>query len=1197
MKEEIRHLKEAVHRISGTDSGNADGRRVILTGDLNVTLPEEAEGITGRFVFSNKPKRSVTFAHRLRRQSMIELLGCLGLWAANTFSAVEGTPRVRAATWRINTAEGPQPHSQLDYACVPGGWEARAEVLDSPIWDWSDHRPLRLSARTDTAWVTYTKPPWTCTGWTPKAAADEDLFRRMARDSLLAGRRVKSAGGARSVAFSSSHGFLRESQQATMEAALAVDFMTPALATWMEKQASPEEVEAKRLMRCWLPQEEHQAARRVHCRLKRKRRAAKRRAALTRLGKARCYRPMPTVLMLDGKPETDIDKWQTSLREWMINRYSLTEQEAAERRMIALEDIDRMARGSAQARRTDGHPPPLLSLWDAMQLWASAAKGTAGGRDGITQEMYLMWPVGIKILLWKTFRRMLLMQEDRRGAAPASWDLLDLAGLPKAELLGGWEDFRWIAKAAVMAKHWHRYLIAAAMSLPRDYPVQSYGFSRGFRTADVYLAISWAAALAKRFPYELVVLEADIRWCFDEMDHCKMFEALQARQWPPEVISALIGEYRNLNADAKVLGTATTGVFPFRRAGRTGGTETPQILVEMVQAACGPLVEYWQREGLGFKVATDAPGGRQLVANLLNWADNMWILAAGLEEARVMFAQLTEVLYQRLAMRWKMSALKVLVVRAEGLLHLCPDGETLHIAVPRVSAEPFALKKVEFLDVLGCRVDADADPFVMMEHRGVAANLLMHGSLNLLRSKEVPVTNRLRALATTAEAAFLYSCDAWMLSGKLLEAAKADNFNRMRTVARLWKRPDFETRARHLKRTAEQLRKWCDAGKVALSHVQILRRVHRAAGRAAVLCWNGQPAPVQVLLRHRNRWWTGTFKTACLQSCRRKETVGHLLEATSGRRRAWEDPFVAWRGPEWLDSWTSATAWKESEESFVAKIGAAWGLKVSAADGAKREGGPQASSLAKDWREEWRTAGGPTRMRELRDSAWTGAWCWEIFTDSLMVANLVNGEWAARPEKSVLGDQCRAAVNILLRLWEKGWAPGEQEAGWVTWVPREENAAADALANLALDLGRAWRWTAGLASLWGGKTKEEGTLRAWVDGGRRSSRAASAALLVWWPSGGTAPFLLAAEVEVWESEQGDGQLPTVPWLEAHAVLLAARLLQLVPGSQAEGYELAEMDYGREEEEEWVVEVLSWLSRPVAAGAGGRRRGAAASAAG
>ena len=148
VKEEIRHLTAAVRRIACTDSGEVDGRQVLLTGDLNVTLPEEVEGITGKFVFSNKPKRSVTHAHRLRRQSMIELLGSLGLWAANSFSAVEGTPCVRAATWRIHTAEGPQPHSQMDYACVPRGWKARAEVLDAPTWDWSDHRPLRLSART-----------------------------------------------------------------------------------------------------------------------------------------------------------------------------------------------------------------------------------------------------------------------------------------------------------------------------------------------------------------------------------------------------------------------------------------------------------------------------------------------------------------------------------------------------------------------------------------------------------------------------------------------------------------------------------------------------------------------------------------------------------------------------------------------------------------------------------------------------------------------------------------------------------------------------------------------------------------------------------------------------------------------------------------------------------------------------------------
>ena len=83
--------------------------------------------------------------------------------------------------------------------------------------------------------------------------------------------------------------------------------------------------------------------------------------------------------------------------------------------------------------------------------------------------------------------------------------------------------------------------------------------------------------------------------------------------------------------------------------------------------------------------------------------------------------------------------------------------------------------------------------------------------------------------------------------------------------------------------------------------------------------------------------------------------------------------------------------------------------------------------------------------------------------------------------------------------------------------------------------------------------------------------------------------MLAAEVELWQAEQGGGLLPTVPWLEAHALLLAARLLQQVHCSRAEGFELAEMDYGREEEERWIEEVWSWLARPVAV----RRKGAAA----
>ena len=59
------------------------------------------------------------------------------------------------------------------------------------------------------------------------------------------------------------------------------------------------------------------------------------------------------------------------------------------------------------------------------------------------------------------------------------------------------------------------------------------------------------------------------------------------------------------------------------------------------------------------------------------------------------------------------------------------------------------------------------------------------------------------------------------------------------------------------------------------------------------------------------------------------------------------------------------------------------------------------------------------------------------------------------------------------------------------------------------------------------------------------------------------------------------------------MLLAAQLLQLVPGRLAGGREMVETEAGREEEEEeWLTEVWSWLARPAAAGAGRRRMAAA-----
>ena len=46
----------------------------------------------------------------------------------------------------------------------------------------------------------------------------------------------------------------------------------------------------------------------------------------------------------------------------MNNRYSMAGTEASERRLRALEALDREARLAIRARRLDGHPPPSLPL-------------------------------------------------------------------------------------------------------------------------------------------------------------------------------------------------------------------------------------------------------------------------------------------------------------------------------------------------------------------------------------------------------------------------------------------------------------------------------------------------------------------------------------------------------------------------------------------------------------------------------------------------------------------------------------------------------------------------------------------------------------------------------------------------------------------------------------------------------------------
>ena len=152
-------------------------------------------------------------------------------------------------------------------------------------------------------------------------------------------------------------------------------------------------------------------------------------------------------------------------------------------------------------------------------------------------------PMGVKIRIWMCCCQLLAGDLDRDEDVPRSWRYLVLAGIPRKDTNGGWESFRWIAKTAVMAKNYHRFIVGSAMLESRAYPLHSYGFSKGFRCSDVSAAVGCAVTQARKFGYPLVVLEADIKWCFDEIDHVRMVECLRARGWPPATVRAIIEEY------------------------------------------------------------------------------------------------------------------------------------------------------------------------------------------------------------------------------------------------------------------------------------------------------------------------------------------------------------------------------------------------------------------------------------------------------------------------------------------------------------------------------------------------------------------------------------------------------------------------------------------------------------------------------
>ena len=86
-------------------------------------------------------------------------------------------------------------------------------------------------------------------------------------------------------------------------------------------------------------------------------------------------------------------------------------------------------------------------------MWASAARGKSGGKDLLTSEVLDLLPVLVKLQIWRCYRGLLLGCSARAEEVPESWDVLQLAGIPKVPPVEvpTWDQLRWISKVCVPA--------------------------------------------------------------------------------------------------------------------------------------------------------------------------------------------------------------------------------------------------------------------------------------------------------------------------------------------------------------------------------------------------------------------------------------------------------------------------------------------------------------------------------------------------------------------------------------------------------------------------------------------------------------------------------------------------------------------------------------------------------------------------
>ena len=755
----------------------------------------------------------------------------------------------------------------------------------------------------------------------------------------------------------------------------------------------------------------------------------------------------------------------------------------------------------------------VIGMTTLLQALAAMACNKGVARDGVPAD-------ALKCLDWHSFLMVLNCFEKRLNAKEGytgtvdDWQSLVAQFIPKGggvalELSDSW---RAVLVGSSLMKWYLSCLMLFAQLYLERMPPFIMGFRRGFQTAMLIEPLRVALLLAAEWDLPLAVGCCDVDSAFESMSHIAVVAGWQALGAPTLLIAAFYREMAGAEAEVVVCGLSTENGSHAQLigGGRPGDVATPAHWNVVVHYILRLLVPSWVARGFGFRF------GEALLL-LLCWADDFTVVASSIMQLRIMLRELAEVFLEHgLHLKaskcnwfantaaWKEIGTDSFIMRvdinAKVGARLGIEGHMAHLSVP--------FQHKETLVVLGACLAPDADADVAMKFalsRGMGHWIQRRKALCRRR---VLLCKRVRRYYSTVGATVLHGLEGLPLTQKLLGKVMSFDRRNLRSMLCLRKLPD-ETWKAYTKRQNTLLRKVMGGMCCMELAARLLAKQHGWAGHVTRL--DRHHVAAQWACAGTLEDWH--LKQAVYSNCDAANTTG-WRHKSKGPKTHWESNLARVFGDQWRTLALDRRKWRASKAYFICEccdalmgsgaspIGV---VRAVSPDWSKVEVQPVPPSLVLNELLPG-ISGGLLLERGVARAALsslTNKVTLQVVGDSKFLIDCVLGRASATdPTICKAVRLAHVALENLIRSFKAEPPPGQELA---CHVPRNDNAAADAVANWSLDSGSFMEVSVSevysfLHCLSTGQPSCTGFLFSFDGASRGNPGASSSGVCVWWGS-------------------------------------------------------------------------------------------------